>query len=130
MLHIFTLGLDAGSQLEHCLALMGARDALLLIEDGVYWSHRSEASGRLWAALGLGNDLEARRHHEADDPVSAPAADNYQVMVLEADCVARGIVHDNLPADADRCFQLIDYDRFVALTEQHTQSMTWYCSAE
>ncbi|WP_416394802.1 DsrH/TusB family sulfur relay protein [Allohahella sp. A8] len=126
MLHIFTLGLDAGSQLEHCLALMGSKDALLLIEDGVYWSHPSEASGRLWAALGLGNDLDAQRYQEADEPAPTATTDQYQVMVLTADCVARGIVADKLPEDAARCFQHIDFDRFVALTEHHIQSMTWY----
>ncbi|GAA3949398.1 DsrH/TusB family sulfur relay protein [Allohahella marinimesophila] len=126
MLHIFTLGLDAGSQLEHCLALMGSKDALLLIEDGVYWSHPSEASGRLWAALGLANDLDPQCYQAPGEPTPAFATEPHQVMVLKADCTARGIADASLPGDAGRCFQLIDFDRFVELTEHHIQSMTWY----
>lgn len=105
MLHIFTLGHDAGDQLSRCLTLMGSQDVILLTDDGVFWAHDCEASAQLLDEFG--SDTGGR-----------------QIAVLQADLSSRGLTLDSdleLPI-----FHAVDMNGFVELTEQHSQCLTWY----
>lgn len=105
MLHIFTLGHDAGDQLSRCLTLMGSQDALLLTDDGVFWAHDCEASARLLDEFG--SDSKGR-----------------QIAVLQSDLSSRGLTLESgreLPT-----FDAVDMRGFVELTEHHTQCLTWF----
>lgn len=47
---------------------------------------------------------------------------DYAVFLLEEDLVARGLAS----IAATHGLATVDIDEFVGLTEQHTQSVTWY----
>ncbi|MCY4177677.1 MAG: sulfurtransferase complex subunit TusB [Endozoicomonadaceae bacterium] len=82
-----------------CLAAIGPEDRLLLIEDGVFCGIKgSAACEEITATLGT-----------------------QQVFCLQEDAMARGV------ADKQADFIcLIDYDRFVSLTEESKTVVSWH----
>ena len=84
--------------LATCLRFAATDDAILLIEDGVYGAIE-------------GGALES--------VVTTP--DGPRVFVLAADVAARGIAESLLAG-----IESVDYDGFVALTEQHERVVSWF----
>ncbi|GBU12516.1 mnm(5)-s(2)U34-tRNA synthesis 2-thiolation protein [Enterobacterales bacterium] len=94
---LFTLANSPQScDLTALLRLVGPRDALLLMQDGVLAAVRNSEAGERLGALGL------------------------PVYVLSEDLAARGLIGQILHSAT-----LIDYTGFVALTEKHPQHMAW-----
>ena len=85
--------------LNLALSCLGPGDALLFLEDGVTVLPRN--------GLGAGR--------------IAPVAHQHQVFCLEEDARARALL-DLLPD----WVTLTDYDGFVALTEQHDHTLSWF----
>lgn len=44
VLHVFAKGINHSSKLEKCLAVASSEDAVIFIEDGVFWSSPSPMS--------------------------------------------------------------------------------------
>lgn len=97
-LHIVSCSPHSGTALQDCLQATGNRDAILLIENGVYALAGPATKTSLEHATELGVNL----------------------LALEPDLLARGLsVPDGFPA------QLVDYSGFVALVTEHLRSVTW-----
>lgn len=82
-----------------CLAAIGPEDQLLLIEDGVF--------------CGLKDSKDCK--------TLVAALNRQQVFCLEEDAQARGI-----EKKLANFICLINYDKFVALTEQNETVVSWY----
>lgn len=86
----------AYSDLDSLLLLLNAEDDVLLMQDGVFAAlNESQALARL---------------------LSTPAT----LWVLEEDLMARGLAEQTSTK-----IQPVNYNGFVALTEKHSQQMTW-----
>ena len=96
MLHTVNKSPFTHTSLESCLRFINAGDAILLLEDGVY----AAARGTRRSAL-VEQALQ-----------SAP------VYAMQADLKARGL------SDLIEGIQVVDYDTFVELLEQHS-SHAW-----
>ena len=99
LLHIMSSGLNQQQVLQRCLALTAAGDAVLFIEDGVYWATK---------AVQATTTLET-------------ASKGTQFYVLKEDLKARGI-EEHIGPEAVQ----IDYLGFVKLTEKYERSVSWY----
>jgi len=98
MLHLVNRSPSSPAALQACLRAASAGDAILLIEDGVYCGKLPEA--------------------ESSGLLQQP--EDIALFALEADVFARGIQNQ-----IARAITLIDYDRFVELTEQHNACQNW-----
>ena len=47
VLHVFAKGINHSSKLEKCLAITSSEDAVIFIEDGVFWSFPGPVSRKL-----------------------------------------------------------------------------------
>ncbi|HIG43518.1 MAG: sulfurtransferase complex subunit TusB [bacterium] len=83
--------------LNSCAEFCTADDALILIEDGVYAINHPDLA--LVHSLGT------------------------QVFAIEADVKARGLT--TLFTRASDQYELVDYDRFVALCVEYSQQKSW-----
>ena len=98
ILHIISQSPQQSDAFQSCLRNAGAEDAILLIEDAVH-------------AL-----FYYSRLCQQQEKLS-----QLKVYGLSEDALARGA-----PALELDTVTLIDYDGFVALTEQYPSSMSWY----
>ncbi len=96
ILHIVSESPFAHDCLEQCLACMGERDGLLLVNEGVYALASEE---RCQAIKTLGD----------------------RCFALEQDVVARGLSTDSVPN-----LQLVDYPQWVDLVVRYEKSVSWY----
>ena len=96
VLHTLSTGPDS-SAFADCLRVASADDAILLMGDGVY------------IAL------------EGTQPCSELVAAKAEIFILEDDAHAAGIT-DRISAQAS----LIDFNRFVELTEHFPRQLAWY----
>ena len=98
MLHIINHDLCESSALKACLARAVPGDVVLFIENAVY---------------------EARHLRK---PIYDDLADEVAVYVLLEDLLARGLGSEELLPRV----QLVDYQGFVALVEQHHPIQSWF----
>lgn len=84
------------SGLDDAIHLIQTNDDVLLLEDAVYALFRQSSSQIAW---------KDQKDH---------------CWALKEDLMARGLT---LPHEL--IFQVVDFDGFVSLTEQHLQSITW-----
>ncbi len=98
MLHLVNRSPSSPAALQACLRVSSPGDAILLIEDGVYCGKLPEA--------------------EFTGLFQLP--DDITLYALETDVLARGI-----KAQMAGKIILIDFDRFVELTEQHSACQNW-----
>ncbi len=99
MLHIVNKSPTERNNLDSCLRLAQAGSVILLIEDAVY--------------AAMANTETAARMKQASE--------TFNFFVLAPDLKARGLT--DLPLIQN--IELIDYDGFVELTEQHTNIHSW-----
>ncbi|MGI9251072.1 MAG: sulfurtransferase complex subunit TusB [Pseudohongiellaceae bacterium] len=97
-LHTVNGSPDSGL-LDDCRTRLGANDALLLIENGVFYATDTDAN----------------------DSASLQLPDSVKCYVLREDCVARGIL--------EHCharFEIIDYGGFVTLCAEYDKTIAWF----
>jgi len=99
MLHILRHAPQATSRFASSLRVMGPRQGLLLIEDGVY------------ALLPRTTSLSALQ--------LLPSS--VRLYAIESDIVARGLAMDDIPQRVS----LIDYATFVQLCTQYEKVLSW-----
>ncbi len=99
LLHIVSIGLNQRQTMQQCLDLVTPDDAILFIEDGVYWATGAPEAKALLQS----------------------ASCNSKIYVLNEDVAARGI-QSHIAAD----ITCVDYVGFVTLTEEFERSASWY----
>lgn len=100
-LHLVSTPPTAGTALADCLRVVASGDSLLLLQEGVYAAvaHAATPAALLREAAAAGVALNA----------------------LAADVAARGLTGRLHPGIA-----LVDDDGFVALTERHARTASWF----
>jgi tRNA 2-thiouridine synthesizing protein B len=99
MLHVLRHAPQDSSRFASSLRVMGPKQGLLLIEDGIY------------ALLPRTTALSALQ--------LLPAS--VRLYALESDVVARGMAMDDIP----KRVSLIDYPTFVQLCTQYSKVLSW-----
>ncbi len=99
MLHVLRHAPQDSSRFASSMRVMGPKQGLLLIEDGIY------ALLPRTAALSALQLLPA----------------NVRLYALESDVVARGMAMDDIP----KRVSLIDYPTFVHLCTQYNKVLSW-----
>ncbi|TQV73458.1 sulfurtransferase complex subunit TusB [Exilibacterium tricleocarpae] len=100
ILHTVNKSPFSHSLLEACLAIMGAKHSLLLLEDGVYGTLKTSPMAAALAERGRAGAIYA----------------------LEADLRARGLTDTALLS----CVKPIDYAGFVRLATEHSKVQSWF----
>ncbi len=96
-LHFVSTSPFTSSALADCLRVVNDNDCVILIENGVWAINGDQTWQRQLLTL----------------------CDHHHVYVLAEDAALRGI--HVLPP-----FELIDYERMVAVTCEHTRSISWF----
>ncbi len=97
LLHILNKSPYRQQALKSCAEFCTADDALILIEDGVYAINHPD----LALIHGMGT----------------------QIFAIEADVKARGLT--TLSTSASDQYELVNYDRFVALCVEYPKQKSW-----
>ena len=96
MLHTLTSSPSQSFLLSDCLPYLQNDDEIILMEDGVYGALCKTTACKQLKSLSV------------------------KIYFLKADVLARGLI-----SHIDESFELIDYEGFVSISEQHVTQMKW-----